>query len=60
MISSGIIVLGYLAIGLLVTIFVIGDKTFPAGTTPYEKAGGIVFMIVLWPIVICVRHPGDM
>ena len=40
------------ASAFLVTLFVIGDKTFPDGTTPYEKAGGVVFMMILWPIVL--------
>lgn len=59
MISSGIIGLGYLGIGFLVTLFVIGDKAFPDGTTPYEKAGGLAFMMILWPIVLCVLRPDD-
>ena len=41
MISSEIIGLGYLGIGLLVAIFVIGDKTFPAGTTRESRGNGV-------------------
>jgi hypothetical protein len=54
------ICLAYLGIGLLITIFVMRGKSFPEGTKWYEKVFGIAFMIVLWPIVICVLRPDDM
>jgi hypothetical protein len=61
-VMNNLAVLGlvYLGVGLLITLFVIRDKSFPEGTKGYEKAGGLAFMIILWPIVICVLSPGDM
>ena len=50
----------YLGIGILITMYVIRDKSFTEGTKWYEKVLGMAFMIVLWPIVICVFSPGDM
>jgi hypothetical protein len=50
----------YLGIGLLITMYVIRDKSFTEGTKWYEKVLGLAFMIILWPIVLCVRSPGDM
>lgn len=52
--------LAYLGIGLLSTMYVIGDKSFTGGTKWYEKVWGLAFMIILWPIVLCVRSPGDV
>jgi hypothetical protein len=50
----------YLGIGLLITMYVIRDKSFTEGTKWCEKVLGLAFMIILWPIVLCVRSPGDM
>ena len=47
----------YLGIGLLITVFIMGGKSFTDGTKRYEKALGVAFMVVLWPLVICVRSP---
>jgi hypothetical protein len=47
----------YLSIGLLITVFIMGGKSFTDGTKRYEKALGVAFMVVLWPLVICVRSP---
>jgi hypothetical protein len=51
--------LAYLGVGLLITMYVIGGKSFTEGTKWYEKVLGLTFMIVLWPIVICVLSPSD-
>jgi succinate dehydrogenase/fumarate reductase cytochrome b subunit len=56
--GSELLGLLYLGIGLLVTIFIKGGKSFPEGTNWYEKALGVAFMVVLWPIVLCVLSPG--
>jgi Mn2+/Fe2+ NRAMP family transporter len=52
--------LAYLGIGLLITIFVVRGKSFTEGTKWYQKVLGLAFMIVLWPIVICVLSPEQM
>jgi hypothetical protein len=52
--------LAYLGIGLLITMYVIRDKSFTEGTKWYEKVLGLAFMIILWPIVLCLLSPGDM
>ncbi len=49
--ASALLGLIYLGIGVLVTIFVRGGKSFPEGTKWYEKALGVAFMVVLWPII---------
>jgi hypothetical protein len=51
--------LAYLGIGLLITMYIMRGKWFPEGTKWYEKVLGLAFMIVLWPIVVCVRRPGE-
>jgi hypothetical protein len=58
--SLEIFCLAYLSIGLLITIFVMRGKSFTEGTKWYQKVLGLAFMIVLWPIVICVLSPGEM
>jgi hypothetical protein len=50
----------YLGIGLLITMFVTRGTSFTEGTKWYEKVLGLAFMIVLWPVVICVLSPGEM
>jgi hypothetical protein len=52
--------LAYLGMGFLITIYVMRGKSFTEGTKWYEKVLGMAFMIVLWPIVICMLSPGDM
>jgi hypothetical protein len=47
----------YLGIGLLIAVFIMGGKSFTDGTKRYEKALGVAFMIVLWPIVLVCSVP---
>ncbi len=56
--ASELLGLIYLGIGLLVILFITGGKSFPEGTKQYERALGVAFMIVLWPIVLCVLSSG--
>jgi hypothetical protein len=49
----------YLCIGGLITLFILGGKSFTEGTKRYQKALGVAFMVVLWPVVLCVRGPDD-
>ncbi len=57
--GTGIAGLSYLGIGLLITVFVMDGKSFPEGTKAYQKALGWGYMILLWPIVICVIGPRE-
>ena len=56
--ASELLGLIYLGVGLLVTILIRGGKSFTEGTKWYEKALGVAFMVVLWPIVLCVLSSG--
>jgi hypothetical protein len=49
----------YLCIGGLITVFIKGGKSFTEGTKGYEKVLGLGFMVILWPVVLCVRGPDD-
>jgi len=47
----------YLCIGGLITMFIMGGKSFTEGTKRYQKALAVAFMVVLWPVVLCARSP---
>ena len=49
----------YLCTGGLITVFIMGGKSFTEGTKGYEKVLGLVFMVIPWPVVLCVRSPDD-
>jgi hypothetical protein len=55
-----IVGLVYLGIGLLIAIYVMRGKSFTEGTKGYQKVLGLVFMVILWPIIICVVNLREM
>ena len=55
-----IFVLVYLGVGLLITRYVMRGKSFTEGTKGYQKVLGLVFMVILWPIIICVVNLREM
>ena len=55
-----IVGLVYLGIGLLIAIYVMRGNSFTEGTKGYQKVLGLTFMIILWPVIICVIGPREM
>jgi hypothetical protein len=55
-----IFVLFYLGVGLLITRYVMRGKSFTEDTKGYQKVLGLTFMIILWPVIICVIGPREM
>jgi hypothetical protein len=53
--AAELFALVYLSTGVLITVFIIGGKSFTEGTKRYQKALGVAFMVVLWPVALCIR-----